>query len=146
MTVETAQCGGDLWEKVMTYARSCSWPAGPVLAGQMQKREFSDWERVFAAWDGETVAGFCTLAKTDCIDGVPYSPYIGYVFVGQPYRGKRLSQRLIAHALAYAKSLGFSTVYLVSGERGLYEKYGFVKLEERKDRFGRDEQIFSIRI
>ena len=86
------------------------------------------------------------MAKTDCIPGVPYSPYIGYVFVGETYRGRRLSQKLIQKALEYAKELGFTNVYLVSGEQGLYEKYGFVKIEESKDRWGREAQIFSISI
>ncbi|MDD4796760.1 MAG: GNAT family N-acetyltransferase [Eubacteriales bacterium] len=144
MTIETLTDQIPLWNRVMDAAGGCSWSAGPALAAQMQKGQFTGWERVFAALNDGDVAGFCTLAKTDCVDGLPYTPYIGYVFVGEPYRGKRLSQQMIAHALAYAKTAGFETVYLVSGEQGLYEKYGFIKLEERKDRFGRDQQIFRI--
>jgi len=33
-------------------------------------------------------------------------------------------------------NLAYSKVYLISGEQGLYEKYGFEKIEERKDLWG----------
>lgn len=49
-------------------------------------------------------------------------------------------------ALAYAGELGFPRVYLVSGEKGLYEKYGFRKIDEKKDAWGNDEQIFMIEL
>ena len=135
-----------LWQAVARYAQGCSWKAGPHLARQMREGGFFDWESVFAAFcDGE-IAGYCTLTKTDCIPDIACTPYIGFVFVGEAYRGRRISQMMIQSALAYAKSIGFDRVYLVSSEQGLYEKYGFVKLEERKDIFGREEQIFCIGI
>jgi GNAT superfamily N-acetyltransferase len=75
--------------------------------------------RVFAATDGERIAGYCTLAKTDCVPAAAYTPYIGYVFVGEAYRGARLSEKLVRAAAEHAYALGFSRVYLVSGEIGL---------------------------
>ncbi len=133
-----------LWQALMEYARDCTWRAGPLLAQQMEKNLFQDFERVFAAtYEGE-IAGYCTFQKTDCIPNVPYTPYISFVFVGEAYRGQRISQLMICHVLAYAKTAGFDKVYLVSGEQGLYEKYGFVKLEEKMDHWGRVEQIFCI--
>lgn len=146
MTIEPITHESGLWNLVAAYAENCSWRAGPYLAQAMRENTFTAWERVFAAREGTCIEGFCTLAKTDCIPDVPYTPYIGFVFVGEPYRGKRLSQRLIQCALGYAKSTGFTKVYLVSGEQGLYEKYGFVKIKDAKDRWGRDEQIFTITV
>jgi predicted N-acetyltransferase YhbS len=146
MDIKTVEYGDDLWELVINYARNCSWVAGPFLANQMQERKFTDWERVFVATEGSQICGYCILAKTDCIPDVEYTPYIGYLFIGEAYRGHRLSEQMIRQALIYAKELGFAKVYLVSGEKGLYEKYGFVKLEEKKDLWGREEQIFCIGI
>lgn len=37
------------------------------------------------------------------------------------------------YLMNYAKSIGFEKVYLVSGENGLYEKYGFIKIDDKKD-------------
>jgi predicted N-acetyltransferase YhbS len=144
MNIEPISREGNLWDLVIEYAENCSWRAGPFLAQAMREEKIAGWERVFVAREKEDIAGYCTLTKTDCIPNVAYTPYIGFVFVGEPYRGKRLSQRLIQRALEYAKELGFSSVYLVSGEQGLYEKYGFTKIEDAKDCWGRDEQIFVI--
>ena len=52
------------------------------------------------------------------------------MFVSELYRGERLSEGLIRVAINYAKKIGFNEVYIVSGEIGLYEKYGFVKIDE----------------
>lgn len=133
-----------LWEAVAAFVEHCSWRAGPFLARQMREGGFTDWERVFVALAGPRIAGYCTFQKTDCIPGVPYTPYIGFVFVDEAFRGNRLSGRMVKAALQYAGELGFQTVYLVSGEIGLYEKYGFVKIDEKPDAWGRMEQIFSI--
>lgn len=120
------------WEGVAAYAEACSWRAGSLLANQMRSKSFRDWERVFAAFtEGGDIAGYCTLAAHDCLPDVPYTPYIGMVFVGEPYRGQRLSERMIDAASDYAASLGFSRVFLVSDHMGLYEKYGFLKADER---------------
>ena len=38
---------------------------------------------------------------------------------------------MIRYALKYARGLGFDRVYLVSDHENLYEKYGFVKIDEK---------------
>ena len=60
------------------------------------------------------------------------------MFVGEPYRGKRLSQILINFVLVYAKGLGFDKVYLVSDHINLYEKYGFIKVDKKPDPWNPD--------
>jgi ribosomal protein S18 acetylase RimI-like enzyme len=142
MQIESLIDSDKLWQVVAEYAQNCSWKAGPALAKQMKGCLFSDWERVFAALDGDHITGFCTLAKTDCIPNIPYSPYIGFVFVGEQFRGNRISEILILSALAYAKERGFDKVYLVSDHVNLYEKYGFVKIDEKEAPWGAMETIF----
>lgn len=142
MHIQSLTDGDNGWAAVAEYAHNCSWRAGAALAEQMNECRFSDWERVFAAFDGDRIAGFCTLAKTDCIPDIVYTPYIGFVFVGEPYRGNRLSEKLILSALAYAKELGFDRVYLISDHVHLYEKYGFVKVDEKTAPWGAMETIF----
>lgn len=145
MEIKTTKRFDDFWEHAINYANDCSWIAGPFLAKQMLENKFQDWERVFIVTDGLRICGYCTFTKTDFIPDVAYTPYIGFLFVGEEYRGQRLSEKLIQQVLEYAKKVGFTKVYLVSGEKGLYEKYGFVKIEEGKDSWG-EEQIFSIDI
>lgn len=132
MTIQALTSADAAWATVAAYAEACSWSAGPLLARNMRSESYRDWERVFAAvTEGGDIAGYCTLAARDCLPDVPYSPYIGMVFVGEPYRGHRLSERLLRSASDYAASLGFSRVFLVSDHAGLYEKYGFLKADER---------------
>jgi predicted GNAT family N-acyltransferase len=142
MQIELLNSSDKLWQVVAEYAQNCSWAAGASLANQMKESHFSDWERVFAALDGDRITGYCTLAKTDCIPDVSYTPYIGFVFVGEQYRGERLSEKLILSALAYAKELAFDKVYLVSDHVNLYEKYGFKKVDEKEAPWGAMETIF----
>lgn len=131
MTIKPIVFGDELWEFVTQYANDCSWSAGKNLAKKMTDNGFYDWERVFVVLYGDNIAGYCTLAQTDCIPNVTYTPYIGYVFVGEQYRGNRFSEKLIQFTLEYVKEIGFEKVYLVSDHINLYEKYGFIKVDEK---------------
>ena len=141
--IQSLMYSDPLWQIVAEYAEGCSWRAGAILAEKMKGNDFSDWERVYAAMDGDQIAGYCTLSKTDCIPDIPYTPYIGFVFVGERYRGKRLSGKLILSALAYAKELGFDQAYLISDHVNLYEKYGFVKIDEKEAPWGAMQSIYK---
>lgn len=136
-----------IWQELITYAEGCSWKAGKTLAAAMKENRFKDWERVFAAKDGNRIAGYCTVSERDCcIANAPYTPYIGFVFVGEEFRGRRLSQRLIYKAIDYLKGLGFHDVYLVSDHENLYEKYGFSVIDTRMTPWGAKEKIYWQRI
>ena len=144
MKIKQLHFGDPAWEALAEYAYHCSWGVGKLLAKQMRANGFTDFERVFAALEGSEFAGFCTFVKTDCIPDVPYTPYISAVFVGESYRGNRLSERLIRSGLEYAKLLGFDKVYLVSNHVNFYEKYGFVKIDAKPAPWNPDdiESIF----
>ena len=130
------------WNVLANYAENCSWGAGRTLAEEMRQNHFTGWERVILAEDQGRIAGYCTVSGTDCIPDVPYMPYIGMLFVGEEYRGKRLSQRMIDDASEYLKELGFSEVYLVSDHENLYEKYGFQVIDEKMAPWGRMQKIY----
>lgn len=95
----------EIWEKTAGYAEQCTWRAGKDLAREMRENRFTGWERVFVALEGDCIAGYCTFRKSDCIPDVPYTPYIGYLFVSEAFRGNRLSQKLINFVLEYARKL-----------------------------------------
>lgn len=147
MRIESLTAENPLWERLAAYAEACSWRAGPSLARDMRAGKFVDWERVFCAVDGDDIAGYCVLTKTDCIPDKPYTPWVGFVFVDEKHRGMRLSERLIDAASAYAGTLGFDRVYLCTDHVGLYEKYGFVKIDSAPAEWDADtiEDIFERR-
>ena len=135
--------GGPLWEKTAAYAQACSWRAGESLARAMRTGALTGWETVIAALD-ETGAlcGFCTISRHDCMPDLAYTPYIGYVFVDEAHRGRRLSQAMIAFASEHLKELGFGEVYLTSDHEGLYEKYGFEPIDRHRAYWGGLETIY----
>ena len=96
------------WNETICLAEKCSWKAGPYLAQKMKSNDFNTWERVFVACVNGKVAGFCTLAEKDELPKeYPFTPFIGFVFVDEPYRGNRLSELMIQSAILYARELGY---------------------------------------
>lgn len=85
-------CGAkyEIMQKVARGEQGKHWPKLLWI-----NNGFNDWERVIVALDNEKICGYCTVSKTDCIPDVDYTPYIGFMFVGEEYRGNRLSQQLI---------------------------------------------------
>lgn len=135
--------GHKYWEQTISFAENCSWKAGPFLAKRMIENEFQEWERVCVICvDGE-VAGFSTFTEKDELsEQYGFTPFIGFVFVDEKYRGRRLSERMIQSIISYAKGLGYETIYIMSGEIGLYEKYGFIKLGNYETIYGTVDQLF----
>lgn len=88
------------------------------------------------------IAGYCTVTKGDCIPNISYTPYIGYLFVDEKYRGQRLSQKLISFAISYLQTLKFHQVYLVSNHENFYEKYGFKVIDIKIAPWGELEKIY----
>ena len=110
----------------------------------MRRNEFLAWERVVAAVMDDRVIGFCTFTEKDELpEEHGHSPFIGFVFVEEGSRGHRISEKMISCAAEYAKTLGYKAVYLMSGEKGLYEKYGFEKIGDFETIWGTVDQLFQ---
>ena len=147
MEIQIIQKGNSLWDKTISFAQSCSWKAGAYLADRMKVNSFKDWERVIVAVENEAIVGYCTLSERDELsEEYDYSPFIGFVFVDERHRGKRISEKMIQQTLSYAKSIGYRTVYIMSGEHGLYEKYGFEKIGDFHTIYGTTDQLFHIEL
>ena len=129
-------------ETAEAYIRTSSWIGGVCLADMIKNNEFSEWETVFVAIADHQIIGFCTILKEDYYPENRYFPWISNVFVDEKYRGNRISERLINFAARYAKACGFDKVYIPTDIIGLYEKYGFTKIDELKNYDGNMDSIF----
>ena len=127
-----------LWISIADYAETCSWDACARMATFMRENKFVDWEKVFM--------GFCALIKPKGFPGSEYNPLLKWLFVEEQYRGQRLSQKLIEAVAEYAKELGYDQIFLTTWHKGLYEKYGFVKICEKEVRDGYFEGIYVKKI
>ena len=58
------------------------------------------------------------------------------------YSNRRLDNDLNV-ASDYARSIGYERIYIMSGEQGLYEKYGFEKIGDFKTVYGTEDQLFQ---
>ncbi|MBP0968681.1 MAG: class I SAM-dependent methyltransferase, partial [Oscillospiraceae bacterium] len=86
---EVIKEGDSLWEAAAEYASGVSWRAGPYLANMMRTGQFRDWERVIIAREGDEILGFCDFTEFDDMPQEKgYSPFIGFVFVGEEHRGR----------------------------------------------------------
>jgi len=135
--------GHAYWDKTIHLAERCSWRAGPLLARKMRENDFTSQERVCAVCVDGKAAGFCTFTERDELpEEYGFTPFIGFVFVEESFRGKRLSEAMIQTVIPYAHGLGYEKIYVMSGEIGLYEKYGFQKLGDYQTIYGSTDQLF----
>ncbi|MDR2513679.1 MAG: GNAT family N-acetyltransferase [Christensenellaceae bacterium] len=150
--------GTALWCELIRFAEGWEWGVGSVLARRM-RGGFGDGYAVFAAFLGGELSGACTLDKgagwalssageLENAEGSAASllPFIGSVYIAPQARGHRLSGCLCDTACALAKELRFRAAYLVSGDTGLYEKYGFEPVAMTDTPWGRREPVFRKRL
>lgn len=142
MNIQTIAKTDALWGLVAGYAETCSWDACGRMAACMRGEHFHDWERVFVAEENGGFMGFCALVKSQGSLGEEYTPFIKWLFVDEKSRGARLGQKLIDAAAEYAKKLGYDKIFLTTWHKGLYEKYGFVKIGDKEVRDGYFEGIY----
>lgn len=130
------------WEAAIDFAKNCSWIAGKHIAEMMVNNNFTDWEAIFFATEGNKFFGYCTFLKEDYYPENRYSPWISSIFVDEDARGKGLSYKMIEHVNKYAKENGFSKVYIPSGMEGFYEKCGFELIDQLENYGGDIDNIF----
>lgn len=140
----------DLQERLLEYLEQCDWKAGRFLfrllsTGQFESTLGRDGKLFFLMdEDEDTVVSFVTLTEQDCIVDKSMYPWLGFLYTAPDYRGHRYSEQIIRHALAAAKDMGHSSVFLATGHVGLYEKYGFKHIDNRLDVDGDMSRIYRI--
>ena len=143
MIIQAITNSHPLWNETVRFAENCSWQGGKYLADIMKNGRLRDWERVFIACAENRITGFCCFTEKDEIsEEYDLSPFIGCIFVDEDHRGNRISEKLINEVSSYAAKVGFDSVYIMSGEVGLYEKYGFSPLGKYKTVFGGYDRLF----
>ena len=136
------KCGESLWNETAAFAENCSWIAGKHFADMLRGNRFSDWEAAFAAVEDGKVVGYCTFLKEDYYPENRYWPWISSIFVDESARGRRVSHRMIDAAIGYARSRGFSKVYIPSDMEGFYEKCGFAPIDALVNYGGDTDKVF----
>lgn len=131
------------WQELALKIAVEDWDAAKYLAKQMQEGQFSDWERVLVAMDGDKLIGFASIVKEDIVKHTGYTPFIATVYVNANYRGKRISEQLVHLAEKTLQQQGFNEVYIATIHSDLYEKYGYQYLATKPDIFERAMRLYK---
>lgn len=131
-----------LW---LEQIRACEWRAAGFLAQLLEQNRFHEVlgpGTLYLLTDGDRLASFLTLTQRDCIDDESLAPWIGFVHTAPEYRGQRYAGALIDHAAMQAAGAGAKHIYICTDHIGLYEKYGFISLENRISIYGEDSRVY----
>lgn len=132
------------WKKQIGLS---DWEAAKFLTELLKNvKKFNkllgDNGKLFLLIDDKKIVSFATLTQQDCICDKSMFPWIGFLFTYPNYRGNRYGEKILRYIEKYAKSENYSNIYLGTDHIGLYEKYGYVYLETRKDFLNEDTRIY----
>ena len=135
----------DLWVKQLA---DCDWTAGQHLYSLLRENRFheryGEKARILMLTDGARLVSFCTYAERDEIPDTELTPWLGFVYTYPDCRGRRLMGKLICRVKEIARDDGYETLYISTGETGLYEKYGAVYMAEMKDERGGNSRVYRM--
>lgn len=132
-----------LAEEFLHFVENCSWTeVRDHIAGLIREWKFTDWETMFAAVSDGKIVGMTSLLKTDYYPLPEIFPWVSCVFVEKPYRGQRISEKLIDAANRYAKEQGFTKTYIPTEHKGLYERYGYTYVKDIVNYGGGTDRLY----
>lgn len=126
--------------------KKSDWEAGQYLYGLLQRKELKalcgDSTRVLLLVDKDNLLSFCIYAEQDDVREPLLTPWVGFVYTFPEYRGKRRMGKLLEYAYNLAKNEGYRSIYISTGETGLYEKYGYSYWKMMKNINGEDSRVY----
>lgn len=123
--------GTELAKELLSFVEGCSWEEVKEHVSQVIREwQLTDWETMFVAVMDGKIVGMTSLLKEDYYPLPEIFPWVSCVFVEKEYRGERISEKLIAKANEYAKTLGFTKTYIPTEFSGFYEKYGYTYVKD----------------
>ncbi len=130
-------------KEFLHFVENCSWTeVREHIAGLIREWQFTDWETMFAAVKDGKIIGMTSVLKTDYYPLPDIYPWVSCVFVEKPYRGQRISEKLIDTANAYAKAQGFTKTFIPTEFTGLYERYGYRYIKDIVNYGGGTDRLY----
>lgn len=131
----------------LSKIKECDWVAGKFLYELIKQEKLKelvgDNVKVLLLIDELELISFCTLSDVDDIETTELTPWIGFVYTFDKYRGHRHMGKLISYAEEITKSNGLSNIYISTDQEGIYEKYGFSFIGIIKDRRNEDSRVYT---
>lgn len=135
--------GTELAKELLSFVEGCSWEEVKEHVSQVIREwQLTDWETMFVAVMDGKIVGMTSLLKEDYYPLPEIFPWVSCVFVEKEYRGERISEKLIARANEYAKTLGFTKTYIPTEFSGFYEKYGYTYVKDIVNYGGGTDRLY----
>lgn len=87
----------------------------------------------FIAAEGEMLLGTVGLWRCDLISRKDLYPWMAALYVAPEARGRGLAGKLQQHVIGYARTQGYSELFLYSACRDFYERFGWQYIGEGLD-------------
>ena len=130
----------------LSMIQKSDWGAGKYLYELLRDNKLKELcgesTKVLLLVDGENLISFCTYAEQDDVREPALTPWVGFVYTFPEYRGKRRIGKLLEYAYKLAKKEGHKHIYISTGEKGLYEKYGFTFYKMMNDINGEESRMY----
>ena len=140
----------DNQEHWLNEIKRSDWNAGQFLYELLRDNRLKELcgesTKVLLLTDGDALVSFCTYAEQDDIRDTELTPWVGFIYTFQEYRGKRHMGKLLNRAYEMAKDDGHKHIYISTGETGLYEKYGYSFWKKMEDMHGEDSRVYRISV
>jgi len=91
--------------------------------------------------DNEIVGCF-GLIINDFVSRHDLYPWFSSLFIEPEHRGNRLSETMFEYAFKVVKSMGYRNLYLTTDHDGLYEKFGWIRIEDAYDPSGEVTRVY----
>lgn len=134
----------------LNQIKKSDWSAGQFLYQLLSKNELKklcgQTTKVLLLTDNQNLVSFCTLAEQDEVSDPEFTPWIGFVYTFQEYRGHRYAGKLLDSAYETARKDGASHIYISTGHIGLYEKYGYSFYQMMKEIDGGETRVYRIEV
>ena len=141
----------DTIEPYIEKIGSCSWGAARLLADYLRNRNLENymldgWRVLLLLDDIDRIVSFVTYSRRDCVIDDTLFPWIGFVFTAPEHRGHHYAGQLIKQCFDIARREGMDGIYIGTPHSGLYEKYGFEYLFDRKEQDGNMCRVYHKKI
>jgi len=82
---------------------------------------------------GSQLIGFYQVVPNDLFTRPDLGPWFGFAYILPEHRGQGHFRTLMQSVPGHARAKGISTLYLHTRHTGLYEKFGWEKIDESTD-------------
>ncbi|MDA0150681.1 GNAT family N-acetyltransferase, partial [Vibrio sp. LaRot3] len=94
----------------------------------------------------DEIVGCFGLIINDFISRHDLYPWFSSLFIEQEHRGKKLSEGMFEYARKIAQSMGYQHIYLTTDHDGLYEKFGWVQIENAYEPSGEVTKVYRMSV